>query len=145
MACRHPPHDARLGSTVFHSVFHPSDAASSAEGDHTASRAGCLGGDDASAAADNWLLEEGSGASPDSLSSLWKHSTVRCNALHGSSLATNQGTLHPEGSSAAIAGYSSIHAGTETEEGHATAAPQSSSWHPDDHHSGAGPLGLLGL
>ena len=87
LACRQPPHKAHPGSTPFYSVFHPSDAASSAQGDHIASKAGRLGGDDAGAAADGWLLEEGSGASPDNLSSLWKHRTIECNALHVCSLA----------------------------------------------------------
>ena len=65
-------------------MFHPSDMASSLEGDHLASRAGRLG---ASTAADDWLLEEGSGASLDNLSSLWKHSTVGYMSLHCSSSA----------------------------------------------------------
>ena len=122
-------------------MFHPSDVASSL--DHTASRAGRLGREGASTAADDWLHEEGSGVNTDSVEQplIAQHCEMQCSALQLIS-NTGQGTLHPDGSSAAIAGHSSFHAGTDTEDGHATDAPPSSSWHPDDHYSGAGQVDL---
>ena len=67
---------------MFHSVFHPSEAASSAEGANTASRADRLARDDASAAADDWPFEEESGASPENFAQPLEaqHCEMQCSA-----------------------------------------------------------------